>query len=117
MLTKDMKKRLKQETDWLSNELKGEGTKYNDLSDENKSYVWRAYEILTENNIIRSDLVNIEDDVIENWNNGANVSFKELLEHCITNGWVDLSDISDSQYTDLSEGIFKGNILHCGKGF
>lgn len=39
--------RLKQETDWLSNELKGEGTKYNDLSDENKSYVWRAYEILT----------------------------------------------------------------------
>ncbi len=95
--------RLKQETDWLSNELKGEGTKYNDLSDENKSYVWRAYEILTENNIIRSDLVNIEDDVIENWNNGANVSFKELLEHCITNGWVDLSDISDSQYTDLSE--------------
>lgn len=95
--------RLKEKTDWLSGELNGQGTNYKDLSDENKSYIWRAYEILTENKIIRTDLMNNEDPVTVKWNSGEDISFKAFIEHCITNGWVDLSEISDSQYTDLSE--------------
>lgn len=95
--------RLKEKTDWLSGELNGQGTNYKDLSDENKSYIWRAYEILTENKIIRTDLMNNEDPVTVKWNSGEDISFKAFIEHCITNGWVDLSEISDSQYTELSE--------------
>ena len=88
--------------DWLSNELKT-GTPYEELEDSGKEYVWRTFEVLMSSGVIDSSVLYLENETVETWSNGGDISFKEFIEYCISEGKVDISLFSDQAYTHKDE--------------
>ena len=105
--------RLNEVVQWLLNEMSGEGTIYEELSDSQKEYVWRAYEALITKGIIRTDLVDQNDDLVEEWNSGGKVKFKDLLNHMIAKGWLDITSFSKEQYNDMND-IYDALVVYTG---
>ncbi len=105
--------RLNEVVQWLLNEMSGEGTIYEELSDSQKEYVWRAYEALITKGIIRTDLVDQNDDLVEEWNSGGKVKFKDLLNHMIAKGWLDITPFSKEQYNDMND-IYDALVVYTG---
>ncbi len=79
-------------------------TPYERLDDEYKVYHYYFFRLLVNKGIIMSSEIDTEDPVYKGWDNEGNVSLGELLEHCITQGWVDISGLDiDEKYADSSE--------------
>ncbi len=89
--------------DWLRAEMKGDGTPYEDLQDSEKEYVWRAFEILISSGIIDSSVLYLENETVEKWNNGGDLSFRQFLEYCIAEGKVNFNFFSNETYAEAEE--------------
>ncbi len=90
-------------TDWLVGEMRGEGTPYESLETYQKEYVWRAFEILMSEGIIDSSVLYLENDTVDKWNNGGNISFREFVEYCISAGYVNYDFYSDAAYAETED--------------
>ena len=106
--------RLNEVVHWLLNEMSGDGTPYEELTDPEKEYVWRAYEALITEGIIKSDDVDTNDDLVEEWNSGGKVKFKDLLNHFIAKGWIDITSFSKEHYNDMND-IYDALVVHTGE--
>lgn len=105
--------RFNNRLEWVKSEISdSNGTKYQNLTDEEKVYIWRAYELLKDNKVIDSNKIDSENEVYQQWNNGEGLSFREFIESAITNGWIDISPITDEKYTDM-EQIYTKIIDYC----
>ncbi len=88
----------------LEQGIRNTRTPYDQLNDEYKVYQYYLARNLLTNGVIISSAVNTEDPVYKGWDAGENVSLGDYLEHCIAEGWIDLSKLSlDSKYSDSSE--------------
>lgn len=90
----------KEVVDWLSAEMHGEGTPYENLKDSEKEYIWRAFEILLSEGIIDPSVLYLENDTVEKWSNGGNISFREFIEYCISSGKVNYDFYSQDAYAE-----------------
>ena len=89
---------------WLENELRYESTKYGNLTEEQKAYIWYIYkDLLCSNKIFNTGKVDTNDALYKDWINENNTSLTELLKYGITKNWIDMSLLADQQYTSLSE--------------
>ncbi len=89
--------------EWLAGEMRGEGTPYESLETYQKEYVWRAFEILMSEGIIDSSVLSLENETVEKWNNGGNISFREFIEYCISTGKVNYDFYSDAAYAETED--------------
>ena len=101
----------KKALEWLEAELKGDGTDYDELDDNEKEYVWRAFEILTEAGVIDPTILNTEDETVEKWSNGDDISFREFIEYAISSGKVNFDFFSSDQYTE-SGALYNAIVSH-----
>lgn len=89
---------------WLENELRYGSTKYGNLTDEQKAYIWYIYkDLLCSNKIFNTSKVDANDAIYKDWTEKNNTSLTELLKYGITKNWIDMSLLADQQYTSLSE--------------
>ena len=94
----------KQETlNWLRGELTTNPTKYGSLSEENQVYVWYVYQLLKDNDILKSDSIDTNNSVYKAWNESNSVSLEDLLKQAISENWIDMSQLTQQQYTSLEE--------------
>lgn len=84
----------------LRSELSNGTTSRENLSDERREYVDYIYDLLVDNEIISSSLVDETDEVYQNWEDGS-ISLKSFLQHAINSEWVDISalDIASDYYS------------------
>ena len=79
-------------------------TKYGNLTEEQKAYIWYIYkDLLCSNKIFNTSKVDTNDALYKDWINKNNTSLTELLKYGITKNWIDMSLLADQQYTSLSE--------------
>ena len=88
---------------WIRNELTVGNTAYGKLTDEQKIYIWYVYTKLCKDKVFNTSNVDISDETYKNWIDENNTSLKELLTYGISKGWVDMSTLSQEQYTSLQE--------------
>ena len=88
---------------WLTDEMNGKGTPFEKLEEDKQGYVARAFTLLREEDIFKADEADPEDEILTKWNEGGDVSLRQLLEHIIERGWVDSSAFGNSDYSDLQE--------------
>ncbi|MCR4585066.1 MAG: penicillin-binding protein [Lachnospiraceae bacterium] len=84
-------------------------TPYNELEDEDKEYESFIIAMLSNANygIIKSDVVDTEDETYKNWRINETISMKEYLMYCISMQWIDISKLTlDNRYADSGE-IYK----------
>lgn len=93
----------KEVLDWLSDEIKGEGTPYEELDDAGKEYVWRAFELLMSSGVIDSSVLYLENETVEEWSNGGSLKFKDFIKYCISEGKVSFGFFSDDAYADTED--------------
>ncbi len=86
-------------------------TPYEKLNDEYKVYQYYLFKDLVNSGIIMSSEIDDNDPVYKAWDTDGSVSLGELIDHCISLGWVDVSRLDlDAKYADSSE-IFDALIL------
>ena len=105
------KKKMEEELKWLADEMNSAGTPYDKLEDSQQNYVTRAFDLLKEQDIFKSEEADAEDEIFAKWNEGEEVSFRKLLEHAIEKGWIDTSEFGTSQYSDL-EDIYRSLVSY-----
>ena len=95
----------------LEQGIRSTRTPYSSLNDEYKVYQYYLFRKLVTSGVIMNSSINTEDPLYKGWDAGENVSLGDLLEHCISEGWVDLSALTlESKYADSSE-IFDALIV------
>lgn len=78
-------------------------TSYNNSSEETQTYLSYIVEMLTEGEILLTDEINTEDEVYISWSEG-NISLREYLYYCLTNGWIDTTKLNmDSLYASTDD--------------
>lgn len=84
----------------LRSELSNGLTSRKDLSDERKEYMDYIYDLLVDNEILSSSLMDKNDEVYQNWEKGS-ISLKTFLQYAINSEWVDISalDIASDYYS------------------
>ena len=97
------KKKKEEELKWFSNEINSVGTPYDKLEEPQQNYVKRAFDLLKEQGVFRSEEADVEDEILVKWNEGGEVGFREMIEHAIEKGWIDTSEFGTSQYSDLDD--------------
>ncbi len=97
--TDSMKAALKK----LHTELEGEGTKYNDLSDEFQEYDDYIYEILKTSGILLTSTIDTENQDYQNYINGK-TSINTFLKAAIRNNWIDIELLgAENEYLSSDE--------------
>ena len=105
----------------LRNELSNGTTARKDLSDERKEYTDYIYDMLVDNEILSSTLI---DETDEAYQNGKKEQYSEaFLQHAINSEWVDISALdiasdyysSDEIYNELIDYII--NALQSDEAF
>lgn len=93
----------------LEEELLEKKTPYNKLSLEYKMYqLYIVNDILRENGVIDSALLDREDSVHLAWSRDEVISLYEYLNHCIASNWIDVDKLNiEQQYADSAE-IYNG---------
>lgn len=93
----------------LEEELLEKKTPYNKLSLEYKMYqLYIVNDILRENGVIDSGLLDREDSVHLAWSRDEVISLHEYLNHCIASNWIDVDKLNiEQQYADSAE-IYSG---------
>lgn len=84
----------------LREELSDGNTSREELSEERKEYMDYIYDMLVDSEIVSSSLVDENDDVYKEWEEGS-ISPKEFLQYAVNSGWVDISalDIASDYYS------------------
>lgn len=86
----------------VKNQLDG-GAKQKNLSDEMQEYMLYVYEMLTEQKVLNSNLINTSDSVYIDWKNDR-ISLEKFLRYAINKEWIDISELKlDSAYYDTAE--------------
>ena len=87
----------------LRQEMKSGSTAYKNLNDEKQEYVSFIVDMLEENEILNTSLINEEDEVYQQWSN-EKCSLRKYLRHAISNEWIDISSFDiKSDYYDADE--------------
>ena len=71
----------------LREELSDGNTSREELSEERKEYMDYIYDMLVDSEIVSSSLVDENDDVYKDWEEGS-ISPKEFLQYAVNSGWV-----------------------------
>ena len=85
---------------------------YKDLSKEMQAYMhFIASDLLTSAGVLRTDKIDVNDDVYEAWKN-EKINLNQYLNHAIAENWVDASVVqkylkSDGKYSDSNQ-LYKG---------
>lgn len=90
---------------WLEGQLSGSGTPYNELSEENRNYIWYIFEMLEDDGIINTSKIDTSDDVYTTFTDGGAVSFRDFLEHAVAQNWISMDTLTDSSYLSLEEAF------------
>ncbi len=106
----------------LRNELSNGTTARKDLSDERKEYTDYIYDMLVDNEILSSTLIDETDEAYQKWEEGSS-TLKAFLQHAINSEWVDISALdiasdyysSDEIYNELIDYII--NALQSDEAF
>lgn len=87
----------------VTNELTSSPTAYGRLSEEMKVYIYYIYkDMLKANDIINVDNIDTTDTVYQNWE-AESISLQEFLTYAIAKNWIDMSKLTDQQYSSLQE--------------
>ncbi|MBQ9990595.1 MAG: penicillin-binding protein [Lachnospiraceae bacterium] len=90
----------------LEEELYVGNTPYKELSTEYQVYQSYIVSMLTDNGVIISDSIDVNDATYKAWKTEETISLGEFLTYCISQNWIDVSKINlSSKYAD-SEEIF-----------
>ena len=89
--------------DWLRTELTDTPTAYNRLSDEDRNYVWYVYEMLTNQSVLNKDSIDTSDEIYIDWVDGKSRTLEEFLKHAISQNWIDMTILTEQQYSSLEE--------------
>ncbi len=90
----------------IREELEDKRTPYRLLPYEYQVYESPIVQLLYENHIINTDLIDREDETYRAWTTDETISLAEYLRYCISQNWVEVDRLPlDNQYTD-SEQIF-----------
>lgn len=88
----------------LESELGSSPTAYGSLDDEDKVYIWYIYkDLLKAEKIIDSSKVDSNDSTYKDWTDGDSTSLEAFLRYAIVKNWIDMSSITDNQYSSLDE--------------
>lgn len=92
----------KQVINKISGQLKG-GSKQKNLSDEMQEYMLYVYSMLSEQNVLNSNLINTEDETYLDWKNDR-ISLEKFLRYAINKEWIDISELKlGTAYYDTAE--------------
>lgn len=87
----------------LKKEMVSGNTSYKNLSEEKQEYVSYIVDLLEENEILNTTLIDEEDEVYKDWNN-EKCSLRKYLKHAINSEWIDISSFEiASDYYDAGE--------------
>ena len=96
----------------LQEELYRSNTIYSQLPVEYQVYQSYIVTMLTDNGVIMSDSVDVNDPTYQAWKTEETISLGEFLNYCISQNWIDVSKISlSSKYAD-SEEVFTALIQY-----
>lgn len=87
-------------------QLESGTTPYNKLSKENKAYQSFIISMLSSDNngILIKEKIDKEDTVYKAWTNEETISISDYLHYCISQNWVDTSNLNiDEKYSDSDE--------------
>jgi len=92
----------------LENELKNGNTAYQDLPEDMKVYESFIVSMLSSEryNIIDSSKVNTNDTTVHAWKELETISISEYLKYCISQNWVEISEL------DLSDRYSSGDEIY-----
>ena len=100
------KKKQKSVMKMLRSNLRDSNTALEDLDDERQEYISYVYQMLLDEEILDSTLINEEDEVFISWKNGK-TSFRRFLRHAINNEWINISSFDiKADYYD-ADAIFE----------
>ncbi len=78
-------------------------TNYNSLTDERKEYVSYIVNLLETNEVLKTSLIDLEDEVYQDWKEGK-CTLRRYLRHAIANEWIDISTFQiESDYYNADE--------------
>ncbi len=87
----------------LRNGMKNGTTNYRNLTDERKEYVSYIAKLLEEKEVLKTALIDLEDEVYQDWKEGK-CSLRKYLRHAIANEWIDISTFQiKSDYYNADE--------------
>ena len=90
--------------DWVKEELVSGNTGYSSLTSEQQSYIWYIYTMLKTEGVFDTSNVDTTDGTYSNWiGSDSTVSLQTLLTYGISQNWIDMSSLTDEQYTSLQE--------------
>lgn len=90
--------------DWVKEELASGNTGYSSLTSEQQVYIWYIYTLLKTEGIFDTSNVDTSDETYANWTGtDSTVSLQTLLTYGISQNWIDMSSLTDEQYTSLQE--------------
>ncbi len=96
----------------LQEELYRSNTIYSQLPVEYQVYQSYIVTMLTDNGVIMSDSVDVNDPTYQAWKTEETISLGEFLNYCISQNWIDVSKINlSSKYAD-SEEVFTALIQY-----
>lgn len=88
----------------IRSELTENGTAYCDLNDEYKVYETFITTMLTENGVLKNDVIDKEDETYLSWKLEETISLQEYLKYAVSMNWIDVSRIElDISYADSDE--------------
>ncbi len=98
---------------WVESELLDGSTEYGALSTEQQAYIWYIYQMLRDNSVLNKDSIDTSDTVYKEWTEGNSVSMTQLLEQAISQNWIDMTVLTQQQYSSLQESynLLVGYIL------
>lgn len=87
----------------INTQLRDSPMSINDMSEEMLDYFTSVINLLKNDDILNTSLIDESDDVFVDWKNGK-ISPQEYLKYCISKQWIDISLLSvEQKYADTSE--------------
>ena len=59
--------------------------------------------MLTTNKVLNKDSIDTSDDIYTEWTDGSSMNLEELLKHAISQNWIDMTMLTEQQYSSLQE--------------
>ncbi len=100
-----------QVVNWINSEMLSDGTKYENLTSEQKEYIWGVYEFLVSDGVIKTDVINTDDATYKSWISGSGLSLTEFIKYAFANNWIDINKVSKESYTDIND-IYKDLVAY-----
>ncbi|MCI5597548.1 MAG: peptidase [Lachnospiraceae bacterium] len=86
----------------IKNQLQG-GAKQSDLTDEMQEYMLYVYDMLEDQKVLNTNLINTSDETYLDWKN-ERISQEDFLRYAINKEWIDIGELSlSSAYYDTAE--------------